>query len=175
MRTFRLVLPAVVLAISLGALAGCSTTSQIAGGTWRLLTGQPSHPAPAGVASKRTSNLAMKMQLSPVPVRLPDTRQIEVLIRLENISSRFVQLEFPTSQRIEILVQDQTGKQILRWSEDHSFEPVSAYVGINPGEHVEYAESISTRDMQPGQKYTVTAFFPSFEKLKAEEVIVPQS
>jgi hypothetical protein len=108
-------------------------------------------------------------------VTLSDTRQIEVLIRLENISKRFVQLEFPTTQRVEILVHDETGKQIVRWSDDHAFEPVVAYVGINPGEHIEYTGSLSTRDFQPGRKYTVTAFFPSFEQLKAEEVIVPQS
>lgn len=174
MRCSSRILTAAV-SIALGLLAGCETTTKIASRTYHILpfTGKPA-PAPAGTASKRTQSLTLKMQVSPVPVKLSDARQIEIRIRLENISRKFVQLEFPTTQRIEILIRDETGRQITQWSDARTFEPVAGFVGINPGEHVEYSTSVSTRDLQPGRKYTVVGFFPNFEKLTAEETIVPE-
>ena len=172
MRSSSLVV-AIAVTVLVGGLNGCGTTQKVV--HYALpFTAKPT-PAPPGVSGKRTRNLALKMQLSPMPVKLAEARQLEVRIRLENISRKFVQLQFPTTQRIEIMVKDETGKGIVKWSEDRLFENVTSYVGINPGERVDYTATVPTRDMQAGRKYTVTGFFPSFNDLKAETTIVPES
>ncbi len=158
------------------AFSGCSTASRLAGDAYRFLpfTGKEDAAPPGGVAVK-TRNLAMTMEFKPQTVRLSDDRQVEVKIRLRNTSKRFVQLQFPTTQRIEILVHGEGGKLVTQWSEDRSFDPAPSYVSINPGEHVEYATFIPTRDMQAGKPYTVTGFFPHHEELKAEKVLTPEA
>ena len=170
--SMRFPLSVVAAAAVLGLLSGCGTTKKIV--QYVPFVSKPA-PAQAGVSRKRTRNLALKMEIVPLPVRLSDARQFEVRIRLENISRKFVQLQFPTSQRIELLVRDDTGKTIVKWSEDRLFENVVGYVGINPGEHVEYSANIPTRDLGVGRKYVVTGFFPSFGELKAETTIVPEA
>ena len=122
----------------------------------------------------KTRGLALSMRLDPVPVRLSDTRRVEAALRLKNVSSRFIHLEFPTTQRFDLLVRDAAGKLVAQWSEDRAFEAVHGYVGINPGESVEYPAAFPTRDLQPGQRYTVTALFPSRNDLKVELPCVPE-
>ena len=85
-----------------------------------------------------------------------------------------MQLQFPTTQRIDVLILDDTGKTIVKWSEDRIFAQSIDYVGINPGEHVEYTASVPTRDLQAGKRYVVQGLFPSFSDLKAEEALVPE-
>lgn len=164
--------------LSVILLCGCESTSRVASRTYHLLPftkkTAPIQASEPGSVIVRTGKLALKMKVSPRPLKLSDVRQIDVRIQLENISKRFVQLEFPTSQRIDILIHDEAGKPIVQWSEDRAFDTGVSYVGINPGEHVEYSTTLSTRDLQPGKKYTVVGFFPNFADLKAEETIHPQ-
>src|SRR2546425_11000075 len=54
----------------------------------------------------RTKHLAIGMELSPLPLKLSENRLLKVRLTLTNKSNRFVQLEFPTTQRIEILIRD---------------------------------------------------------------------
>lgn len=160
-----------VLAVATLSLAGCGLTPRKMISEATCLWPFGHKKAAAGVT--RTKNLQVTMKLSPLPLKLADTRQLNVQLRLANISNRFIQLEFPTTQRFEILVNDATGKLVTQWSEERTFEPNVGVVGINPGEHLEYDTTIATRDMKPGQKYTVVGFFPNFEQLKAQEVITP--
>jgi len=118
--------------------------------------------------------LALSMRLDPLPVRLSETRRMETVLRLKNSSSRFIHLEFPTTQRFDVLVRDVAGTLIVQWSEDQVFEAVPGHVGINPGESVEYHTAFATRDLQPGKRYTVTALFPSRNDLKVELPFVPE-
>ena len=170
MRCFPLAVAGVIFA---GFLSSCGTTKSVVHSVLPF-TGKPA-PATPGTAGKRTRNLSARMQLSPLPIKLSDSRQIDVRIRLENTSRKFVQLQFPTTQRIEIVVRDEAGKVIDQWSEDHLFEQTSGYVGINPGEHVEYTASIPTRDMQAGRRYVVEGFFPNFADLKMQTTVIPES
>jgi len=114
------------------------------------------------------------LRLNPFPVNLSETRRVEVVIQLKNISSRFIQLEFPTTQRFEVLVRDEAGKLVSQWSEDQVFEATPGTVGINPREHLEYLGVFSTRDLRPGKRYTVKALFPNRSDLKAELSFVPE-
>ena len=117
--------------------------------------------------------LIMTMNVEPLPLKLGETRQMKVTLRLLNKSKRLVQLEFPTTQRIEVLLRSQTGKMIEQWSEDQVFANEPTLVTINPGERLEYSANIATRDLTAGQSYTVIGYFPNFEQLKATRLIVP--
>jgi hypothetical protein len=99
-------------------------------------------------------------------VTLPETKQIKVTIKLVNRGKKLVQLNFPSSQRIEVLVKTKEGKQIEQWSEDQAFTDEPSMVTINPDERVEYPVTVSTRDMVAGETYTVEAFFPNFDQLR---------
>ncbi len=119
------------------------------------------------------SHLALLMTIEPQPLKLPETRQMKVTLKLENRSKKLVQLEFPTTQRIEVLVKNQEGKMVEHWSEDQAFSNDPGTVAINPGERVEYSASVATRDLSPGNTYTVEAFFPNYEALHAAKTIEP--
>jgi len=110
---------------------------------------------------------ASALKVDPATFSLDDRREITVTFTVENRTNRLVKLDFPTSQRIEILVRDSSGKVIEKWSDDRAFQDVSGVVMINPGEHIQYEEKIATRDMQPGQTYVVEASMannPEFTK-----------
>lgn len=90
-------------------------------------------------------------------VVLKDHRDFVVQLAVVNKTGRMLKLDFPTSQRIEILLRDSAGNVVERWSEDQAFSQVAGVVTINPNERIEYRERISTREMKAGEKYTVEA------------------
>lgn len=100
---------------------------------------------------------------------------MQTTVRLRNVSSRFIHLEFATTQRFEILVHDKAGRLLVQWSEDQAFEAVPGHLGINPGESVEYHADIATRDFQPGKRYTTTVSFLNHDELKVELPFTPQN
>ncbi len=129
---------------------------------------------PAEKASLRGGQFALALDVAPLPVKLSESRQIRVTLVLTNKSKSFVHLEFPTTQRIEILIRDKAGKLVTQWSEDQSFANEPSYIAINPGERVEYSESVPTREMSAGQPYTLEGFFPNYDDLKTTRTIVPE-
>jgi hypothetical protein len=118
--------------------------------------------------------LELTMSVEPFPLDLTETRQLKVTLRLTNKSKRLVQLEFPTTQRIEVLVRNRNGKLVEQWSEDQAFSNEPTLVTINPGERLEYPANIATRDMVPGEPQTIIGYFPNYDQLKATQVIVPK-
>jgi hypothetical protein len=131
--------------------------------------GKPNNPDPkAG-----WNDLAMTMTLEPSVVKLPDTRVIEVTVAVVNKGRQAVELEFPSSQRIEVLVKSEARKVLQRWSDDQRLDKEQGFILINPGERIEYGARVSTRDMVAGQSYQIEAFFPSFERLRASRSILP--
>ncbi|HWL54201.1 MAG TPA: BsuPI-related putative proteinase inhibitor [Chthoniobacteraceae bacterium] len=164
------------------ALTGCTTTSKVARDIYHALPFVKESKAKTvelsaidADATVRTKNITYRLKVTPDVVKLSETRQLTVKLRLDNTSSRFIQLAFPTSQRIEILIRTLDGKVLTQWSEDRSFTPDIGYVGINPGEYVEYETTISTRDLEAGKSYSVYGFFPNFEELKGEKIITPEA
>jgi hypothetical protein len=79
-----------------------------------------------------------------------------------------VQLIFPTEQRIEILLHDSTGRVVTRWSDNRAFEEQPSTLLINPGEHVEYSETIATRELSPGKVFAVEVVVPAYPELDAQ-------
>ena len=143
----------------------------LASRTWHTLTSPFAHEEKPGTV--RVKNLALSMELAPEPVKLSETRQIKVALSLTNKSRKLVHLQFPTTQRIEVLIRDKDGKLVTQWSEDQSFANESTFVAINPGERIEYTAAVATRDLAPGREYVVEGFFPNFDELKVRKTIVP--
>jgi len=171
--------PAIIACALFLMVGGCGSSRGWTDRAVGWIPGVRSHPTTAaGETAEKTvcarGHLRLTLRLDPFPVKLSEARRVEAIIRLENKSSRFVQLEFPTSQRFELLVKDTIGATVVQWSEDQPFESVPGSVGINPGEHLDYRAVFSTRDLQPGKSYTVTAFFPNRSDLRVDLPFVPQ-
>ena len=138
-----------------------------------IFRGDPSRTDKHGVV--HTRYLSLKMEVTPLSFKLGETRKLNVSLQLLNKSKKFIDLEFPTTQRIEVLVRDAQGKVVQTWSEDQSFTSDTSHVTINPSERVEYMASVATREMVAGQTYTVEAFFPNFEELRVKKAVKPEA
>jgi hypothetical protein len=113
--------------------------------------------------------LILNLQVSPQPVRLSEIRQIEVKLTVSNLGPRLVNLEFPTDQRIEVQLRNSSDAVLTKWSENHAIKETPGSVLINPGEHIEYKETIATRDLTPGRVFTAEVFFPKYPELKIRQ------
>jgi hypothetical protein len=117
--------------------------------------------------------LEMKMIVDPAAPNLGEDKHLTVTLRLQNKGKKLAQLDFPTTQRIEVLVKNSTGKIVEQWSEDQAFQNEPSLVTINPGERLEYVATVSTRDFAAGQEYTVEGFFPNYDMLRSSVKVVP--
>lgn len=127
-----------------------------------------------GTATKNNGRLAVRMKLAPLPLKLSETNRLKVTLTLVNHGKKLAPLEFPTSQRIEVLIKNSAGKMIEQWSQDQAFTSEPTVVTINPNERAEYSVEVATRELSAGQTYTVQGFLPSYEMLKAEQKLVPE-
>jgi hypothetical protein len=118
-------------------------------------------------------NLAMTLTLDPTSVKLPETKAIKVTFAVVNKGTDAVQLEFPSTQRIEVLLKNDSGKVLSKWSDDQKVEPEEGFLVINPEERLEYTANVSTREMAAGNTYIVEAYFPNFDQLRASQMISP--
>ena len=124
-------------------------------------------------SGKEWKGLVPTISIDPTPLQLSEVRTMKVTLRVTNHGKKLTQLDFPTSQRIEVLVKDATGKRIEQWSEDQAFQNEPSVVTINPAERLEYNASVATRELKAGQAYTVEAFFPNYDQLRASKQITP--
>ena len=134
------------------------------------------HPFGGGKDSAGKSNgrLAVDLKFSPTPLKLSETNRLKVTLTLINHGKKLAPLEFPTSQRIEVLIKNNVGKTIEKWSDDQPFTNDPTVVAINPGERAEYTVEVATREMSAGQSHTVEGFFPAYNTLRAEKTVVPE-
>lgn len=121
-----------------------------------------------GTKDKSTNfkQLEMGLLVDPNPVKLADNRLLKVTLTLTNRGGKMAQLEFPTSQRVEVLLKGKGGQTIEQWSQDQAFDNEPTLVTINPKERLEYTVNVATREMVDGETYTVEAFFPNFDALR---------
>jgi hypothetical protein len=125
---------------------------------------------PSAAATQEEAGLT----LNPESPTLADKREVDVNYTIRNNSNRMARLDFPTSQRIEILTKNSAGSTIDRWSDDRSFQPQEGIVVINPKERIEYREKISTREMKPGQTYEVEALLKSDPDFRLQKPLTPR-
>ncbi|PZR76374.1 MAG: hypothetical protein DLM73_02720 [Chthoniobacterales bacterium] len=135
-------------------------------GGWftRMLHPFQSNPA-LNYKDLKLRGLFLELKLSPQPVKLSEVRQLEVRLTLKNVSKRAVVLDFPTEQRIEIYLRSSSDLILTKWTDNHAFEDKTATVLINPLEHIDYPETIATRDLTPNKVFIVEVFFPQYPEL----------
>ena len=127
-----------------------------------------------GKKSKAQGKLDVALRLDPLPLKLSQSNRLKVTLMLTNRTRKLASLEFPTSQRIEVLIKTSGGKLVEQWSQDQAFTHEPTIVTVNPGERAEYRVEVATRDLSAGQAYVVQGFFPNYETLKAEATLVPE-
>lgn len=115
-----------------------------------------------------------KLDVEPASFSLQDRREISVTYSIRNNTKKITRIEYPTSQRIEILTRTPQGTVIDRWSDDRTFENLEGIVVINPDERIEYQEKIPTREMKAGETYNVEAFATSEPNFSAQKPLTPQ-
>jgi hypothetical protein len=182
----RVILP--LLLSSFVLLSGCSSGSNadpstdepgLLGRMWESTT--KLNPFDSGLKPREMKerkpvnlkSITAHVTVDPIAPKLGEQRQITATLRLINKGKRLAQLEFSTSQRVEGVIRDKLGNVIERWSEDHSFEKTPGVVSINPGERVEFALSLATREMSAGETYHAEAFVVGYESLKGSATISP--
>lgn len=109
--------------------------------------------------------LVLELRLSAQPIKLSEVRQMEVKLTLINKAKRPITLEFPTAQRFEINLRNSANQILTTFSENHAFADEAGTVLINPQEHIEYAETIATRELIPNKVFVCEVLFPKFPEL----------
>jgi hypothetical protein len=113
--------------------------------------------------------LVVTLELSPQPIKLSETRQMDVKVRITNKAKKPVTLEFPNGQRFEVLLRNSAEQILTTWSDNHAFIEVPGTVFINPQEHIEYAETIATRELTANRVYVAEVFFPKYPELRVRQ------
>jgi hypothetical protein len=160
-----------IIAIAGGALgqeAGPTATPHRRSWMGRMLHPFSSEPIPQ-YKDPRLRGLALDLQITPQTVKLSEVRQLGIKLALTNQSKRPVTLEFPTNQRIEIYLRNSAGDVLTKWSDNHAMTDKPATVLINPQEHVEYNETIATRDLTPNKVFIAEVFFPKYPELRVRQ------
>ena len=177
---FRLPVPALPALLAAAALpllfTGCGLLHR---GRDRAAANAELASGGAGTIGKRANaqGLVAEMRFSPDPVKLGETRQIDVTLLVRNVSKKKgASLKFATSQRLEILLRDPaTNKVLSQWSSDRTFDPNGGYLIINSGERLEFNQSITTRELKAGRTYNLEAYLVGYDReLRAVRVVIPQ-
>jgi hypothetical protein len=117
----------------------------------------------------RLRGLVLDLQIAPATIRLSEVRQLEVRVIVTNIGKRAVELDFSNDQRIEIFLRNAAETVLTRWSDNHAVTAKPGTVVINPGEHIEYNETIATRELTANKVYTIEVFFPKYPELRIRQ------
>jgi hypothetical protein len=88
---------------------------------------------------------------------------------LTNQSKRTITLDFPSNQRIEIYLMNTAETVLTKWSDNHAITEKPGTVLINPQEHIEYNETITTRDLTPNKVFIAEVFFPQYPELRIRQ------
>jgi hypothetical protein len=133
--------------------------------------GRVLHPSPKLPQYKdpRLRGLDLQLAVSPQPLKLSETRQMEVKVLVTNRGKHAVELDFPTDQRIEIYLRNSAEAILTKWSDNHAINEKQETILINPDEHVEYIQTIATRELTPDKVFIVEVFFPSYPELRIRQ------
>src|ERR1700731_4471504 len=166
------------------ALAGCSSSSGVY--RWVPFVGNAKKNQPQTAIAKvdkknpfgRISGpvyygLEMRLKVVPDPIRLSDTRSLEVHLQLINRSKKPVNLLFNDSRKYDFILRDIGGKKLAQWSDDQPVNQTPGYVIINPAERAEFVGNVSTRDMVAGRTYTLEALVVGYDKMRQVIQLTP--
>ena len=135
----------------------------------RMLHPFSSAPASSQYKDPKLRGLSLVLQVLPQTVKLSETRQLGIKVRLTNESKKAIELSFPNDQRIEIYLRNSAEAILTKWSDNHAISDKPAVVLINPQEHIEYNETISTRELSPDKVFIAEVFFPKYPELRARQ------
>jgi hypothetical protein len=127
------------------------------------------HEAPANIKDPKLRGLTFVVEVSPTTVKLSEIRQMDIKATLTNRGKKAVELTFGTDQRIEIYLKNTADAVLTKWSENHAINNQPGTVLINPGEHIEYNEKISTRELARDKVFVAEVFFPQYPELRARQ------
>jgi hypothetical protein len=125
--------------------------------------------APPKYKDAKLRGLALELQIAPQPVKLSEVRQLEIKAILTNRSKRPITLDFPTDQRVEIYLLNSAEIVLTKWSDNHAINEKPGTVLIDPDEHVEYNQTIATRELTPNKVFTAEVFFPKYPELRVRQ------
>jgi Intracellular proteinase inhibitor len=136
--------------------------------------GRALHPFSASAPIPRYKDgkldgLVLDLQIRPQPVKLSEVRQLEVKAILTTLADKPSTLDFPNDQRIEIYLRNSAEAILTKWSDNHATKETSGTLVINPQEHIEYKETIATRELAPNKVYIAEVFFPKYPELRARQ------
>lgn len=114
------------------------------------------------------------LSITPEAPVLGETRELALTYIVRNTGKQMTRLEFPSSQRLEIITRNASGSVIERWSDDRAIQPIAGIVVINPDERIEFKEQVSTRDMRTGQTYSVEASLATEPNFAIEKTVQPR-
>ncbi len=120
-------------------------------------------------AEKTTQNIAVE----PSEFSLAERRELDATYAVRNNTKKLIRLDFNTTQRIDILTSDASGKVLEKWSEDRGFLFQEGIVIINPKERIEYSEKVATREMKPSETYTIKADVVGYPDYTAATDVTP--
>lgn len=121
-----------------------------------------------------TGKTMSSLKVDSKTFKLADHPELDVTFRIENTRNQLIKLDFPTSQRIEILVKDASGTVLDKWSADQTFPAQEGVLMINPNERVEYAETVSTQGMKVGESYWIEASLVNNPEFNQTVQVTPQ-
>lgn len=127
-----------------------------------------SAPAPQ-YHDPKLRGLVLDLQIAPQPVKLSEVRQLEIKAILTNVGKHPVTVDFTTDQRIEIYLRNSAETILTKWSDNHAVNEKAGTVVVNPGEHVEYKESITTRELTSNKVFSAEVFFPRYPEIRARQ------
>ena len=117
----------------------------------------------------RLRGLVLDLKIAPQPVKLSEVRQLEIRAILSNLGKYPITLDFSTDQRIEIYLRNSAESILTKWSDNHAVSEKAGIIVVNPNEHVEYRESIATREMTPNKVFSAEVFFPKYPEIRARQ------
>jgi hypothetical protein len=171
-RTFApLFLLLALLAQSLAQDTAQTTSLKKRGWLGRLFHPFSSHRLPQ-YKDARLRGLALDLRIAPQIVKLSEVRQLQIKLTLTSFAKHPITLEFPTDQRIEIYLRNSAENILTKWTDNHAINQTPATVLINPQEHVEYNETIATRELTPNKVFTIDVFFPQYPELRIRQKIM---
>jgi hypothetical protein len=121
----------------------------------------------------RLEKTTQNLKVDPEDFSLAERRELDSIYTVRNNTKRIIRLDFNTTQRIDILTSDPSGKVIEKWSEDRAFHLQEGVVIINPKERIEYSEKVATRDMKPLEPYTIKAEIIGYPDYTATTNVTP--
>lgn len=157
-----------IIGHTFGQDAAPTATPQRRSWLGRILHPFSSEPIPR-YKDPRLRGLGLDLQITPQTIKLSEVRQLAIKVTVTNQSKRPIPLDFPANQRIEIYLRNSTGDVLTKWSDNHAITQKSALVLINPQEHVEYNETIATRDLTPNKVFIAEVFFPAYPELRIRQ------